>query len=198
MRREVPETPSHVPLARRDLPGRANGKCPQIVFGYDQRVTLSWSSPMTRYVPIALVLVLAAPALAETRTDLLGDPLPEGAVARIGSVRYRIGKVGPYALSPDGKTLAVEGPLGVMLWDVETGKPLLRISLRGHSMCDIDRTPMGFTPDGKNLVWVYGDELRVCDVATGRTRFGAQLPHALVAVGFLPGTTRFAVLESTG
>lgn len=153
---------------------------------------------MTRYVPIALVLVLAAPALAETRTDLLGDPLPEGAVARIGSVRYRIGKVGPYALSPDGKTLAVEGPLGVMLWDVETGKPQLRISLRGHSMCDIDRTPMGFTPDGKNLVWVYGDELRVCDVATGRTRFGAQLPHALVAVGFLPGTTRFAVLESTG
>src|SRR5262245_29745162 len=145
---------------------------------------------MSRSIPAALALLLAAPALAQTRTDLLGDPLPEGAVARIGSVRYRIGKVGPYALSPDGKTLAVEGPLGVMLWDVETGKPQLRMSLKGHSACDLDRSPMGFTRDGKSLVWVYGDELQICDVATGRSRFGAQLPHALVAVGFFPGATR--------
>ena len=61
---------------------------------------------MTR--ALVAVLLLAPPVVAQPRLDAHGDPLPDGALVRFGTVRYRIGTVGPYALSPDGTTLAVE------------------------------------------------------------------------------------------
>src|SRR5262249_12522587 len=58
-----------------------------------------------------------------TRTDCYGDPLPPGALARMGTVRYRPGSQEfCLALSPDGKTL-VTGEDGVVrFWELATGK----------------------------------------------------------------------------
>jgi RNA polymerase sigma factor (sigma-70 family) len=69
----------------------------------------------------------AAKRIAEDRqpkTDLYGDSLPEGAVARLGTVRWR--RNGGYAclaFSPDGKTL-VTGGSSLQVWDLATGKQL--------------------------------------------------------------------------
>src|ERR1700730_18122561 len=58
-------------------------------------------------------------------TDNFGDPVPPGAIARLGTVRFRLGLQSRYfgiALSPDGKTLVCtdEG----RRWDVTSGKEI--------------------------------------------------------------------------
>jgi WD40 repeat protein len=79
---------------------------------------------MTR-LPIALFLVFGLDNFGKDpmRNDFFGDPLPAGAVARIGTVRFRVpNRCDCLAISPDGNTLVVagEGRFGTM--DAKTGK----------------------------------------------------------------------------
>jgi RNA polymerase sigma factor (sigma-70 family) len=56
-------------------------------------------------------------------TDRYGDPLPAGAVARLGSLRLR--GSGPLAFTPDGKSLLStggDGSTALHFWDVATGR----------------------------------------------------------------------------
>lgn len=82
--------------------------------------------------------------------DLYGDPLPEGAIARMGSVRLRHNHVGrPFstAFSPDGTILASGGYEEIRLWDAKTGKLVREIK-------DGKRTTycvLSFSPDGSRL-----------------------------------------------
>src|SRR5262245_892153 len=60
-------------------------------------------------------------------TDLYGDPLPPGALARLGTLRLRMKDgAGAIALSPDGKAVAAAGHDAVRLWDAATGKEVRR------------------------------------------------------------------------
>src|SRR5262249_48009230 len=80
------------------------------------------------------------PAQKKTvQTDLYGDPLRPGAIARLGTVRLRHhGEVWSVIFSPDGQTVIAGGPLhhsaeevdAIRIWDSKTGK-LVR-SLRGQ------------------------------------------------------------------
>jgi hypothetical protein len=86
------------------------------------------------------------------RTDSLGDPLPPGAVARIGTLRFR--GWGPLAYSPDGKLLASGSPQdAIHIWEAATGRELRRLKHQGK----IIRT-LAFSPDGKMLATAKAEE----------------------------------------
>src|SRR5262245_40531836 len=108
------------------------------------------------------------------RTDRYGDPLPEGAVARIGSARLRHGGlfiVDALAFSPDGKSLVSgDRDRGLCIWDVASGKRIRRFEgPKGWPFA------AAFSADGTTVVCVGGGnapktipESRVLDVASGK------------------------------
>jgi WD40 repeat protein len=125
-----------------------------------------------RSLALITVLALAAPAAAQPRLDALGDPLPPGAVARLGTVRLRhAGTVRASQFSPDGTRLASVDESGWLhLWDAATGKELWRVR------CDARRGYVGsaclaFSPDGTLLAVALDggeDTLHQRDAATGK------------------------------
>src|SRR5262245_13755880 len=88
--------------------------------------------------------------------DAHGDPLPEGALLRLGRVeRWRQGgTIDAIAISPDGKRLASAGSLGaIVLWEVPSGKQLS--VLTGH---DGPIRALAISPDGKLLASAGSDQ----------------------------------------
>ncbi|HKB05846.1 MAG TPA: hypothetical protein VKD90_26860, partial [Gemmataceae bacterium] len=149
---------------------------------------------MTRPCSLLACLVLSVSAGAQPRTDNHGDPLPDGALARFGSLRFRTGWDDPYhyvphwALSPDAKTLALDGiGKGLTVWDIESGRALVRVAPAESAVFSV-----AFSPDGKHLVRVERDRVSLFDAATGRERRAWDLLRPQVA-SFLPGTSRFVV-----
>ena len=102
---------------------------------------------------IAIVLALTAWGFAEPKRDLFGDPLPDGAIARCGTVRFLPDcETWAVALSPDGKTAAVgsmPGSVGencVELWDVATATRIRTLLSGTNNIVDIR-----WSPDGRRL-----------------------------------------------
>jgi hypothetical protein len=119
------------------------------------------------------------PEAAKTvRTDLFGDPLPPGALARMGTIRFRQGgEIGQIAFSSNSKMLAGASDDGaVYLWDPATGKEIRRIENATAGF----RPGVAFSPDGEILASAYGEEVRRWDAATGKelTRFTLQSARA--------------------
>jgi WD40 repeat protein len=113
---------------------------------------------------------LPGPAEVGTQgTDAHGDPLPPGALARLGTVRFRQAKgICAVAFAPGGKAVVSVGcDRSVVLHDVSSGKKLR--SFRGETT-DPYLMPeaVAFAPDGKTLAAAVGlRQVAVWDVATG-------------------------------
>ena len=108
-----------------------------------------------------------AQAPANLRTDLLGDPLPAGAVARLGTLRFKQGittyfdgikapvRAGAFGsgvsnatitktvFSPDGKTIVSLDFYSLRLWESTSGK-----ELPGPWSASQPRHIVAFSPDG--------------------------------------------------
>jgi WD40 repeat protein len=112
-------------------------------------------------------------------TDLYGDPLPAGAVARLGTTRFRLREVSTwfrdeFAFLPGDKTLLTVGGTEVRVWDVATRRVVREFSTHPLTIED-----SALTPDRKRLVVAgYSQapapeeprtaETRVLDLASGK------------------------------
>jgi RNA polymerase sigma factor (sigma-70 family) len=148
------------------------------------RAASSSPAPPVQALPAARAENAQGPAPPQPAVDRFGDALPEGALARFGTVRLRQGwSVSRVLFSPDGKKLALAGngrPVG--LWDVATGKELQQFRKRNSQPSGID-----FSPDGA-LVAEGDDEVRLWSTKTGDlVRATPKLQASQRAVVFAKG-----------
>src|SRR5690242_2314796 len=129
-----------------------------------------------------LLTLTVAPGLAADagRTDAYGDPLPDGAVARAGTVRWRAGApVVLTAFLADGKSVLTVGQDRVaQVWDAATGRELRRFDVTGAPAGGPARAGLPFSPlyrgvavsaGGKTLATTSADgSVRLWDVDRGK------------------------------
>ena len=120
------------------------------------------SKSLRLFLLAASILVIGSGLLAQNRgqeqkpdpkkrvlTDLHGDPLPQGAVTRLGTLRFRApAEIVALAYAPDGKTIAVSSYAGLFLFDAASGKRIRRLDW-GFTRSD-EMSPV-FSPDSKRL-----------------------------------------------
>src|SRR6266508_1095436 len=104
------------------------------------------------------IVTLCAPVMATpptevraARNDSFGDPLPKGAIARLGTIRWKGSeRIGAIAISPDGKLLVAACSDGHMrLWEFPSG-----VLLRRFDMPVSDGTgTIAFSADQKHIVF---------------------------------------------
>lgn len=113
----------------------------------------------------ALALLFLAPALAALAADKdsYGDPLPEGAKARIGTARLRVVPYSAPILTPDAKTLYAQLNAGVAKLDPATG------AAQGKVPGQFFGIPTSLSDDGNRALFVSFDRVTVWDTGTGKT-----------------------------
>lgn len=126
---------------------------------------------MTRVLLAISLLLLQEP---KARVDLAGDPLPEGAISRLGTRRWRTpGRVWSLAFGKDGRTLLVGAGTTLLLWDVEKNQRIR--SFQGH------RGVVGsiaLLPDGGRAITASGDgTMALWNLETG-ARIRSYAGHA--------------------
>lgn len=123
-----------------------------------------------RFLAFWLIAIFMLPAMAEEpKMDVYGDPLPIGAIQRLGTIRFRSNSfIYCMAYSPDGKLIATGDGSGVILWDTATGRKVheLLMNITGGTQID----SVAFSPDSKLITFlnIDHDKAQIRDVASGK------------------------------
>lgn len=130
--------------------------------------------------------------------DALGDALPLGARARLGTDRFRHGcLVHSLAFSPNGKVLATLGADSrLRLWDYDSGKELRNLSVPTQ----YGRVSHAFSPDGTFLAVGWGgDRIQLWRLDSGQElRRFEPAQSAVSLVHFLPDGKTLAATGDQG
>jgi RNA polymerase sigma factor (sigma-70 family) len=155
--------------------------------------------------PPAMPPLAAEDKPAADRAGPRDEPLPEGAVARLGSSRLRIGN-SAFALTPDGRTIVTVSPEGtVREFDANTGRSLQRRQLADRD--DVVPEAQCFaqlSADGKTAAieerTVGGRRVTVWDVQSGKVllRSAAAEGRSVGEYALSPDGKQLAVPEGTG
>jgi hypothetical protein len=126
-------------------------------------------------------------------TDAFGDPLPPGALARLGTLRLRNPGSGRMFVlfTPDRQRVITAGRSAAYLWDVSTGKPVRQFGDPFRGALEA----VALSPDGRTLAGRGGPggSLRLWDVASGKLLAeGPGEPASIVCLTFSPDGTRVA------
>jgi WD40 repeat protein len=145
-----------------------------------------------------IVFVTFSAVIAETPVhDAFDDPLPPGAIARLGTTRLRHACTA-LAWAPDGKTFASAGTDNtVRIWEAASGKEVRQINMRGNGL-----NTLVYNSDGKYLIGGGADgSVRVLDAATGAMArtfpSSLQQPQQITALTIRPdgGTVTALALD---
>jgi RNA polymerase sigma factor (sigma-70 family) len=163
---------------------------------------------------------------APTAKDQLGDPLPPGALARLGTVRLRhAAPVSFLALTPDGKrVISAAGDRYVRIWDAATGQELHRFGpgpkVEAPPTGGMGQVVLVFGPDQPVVAALSADgklvaarfdrgEIEVREVATGKKvaginpgnngpNLGDLAGGAIGALAFSPDGKQLALASTNG
>ncbi len=114
----------------------------------------------------------------QVRKDRYGDPLPPGAIARLGTLRLRQDRMTSVVFTRDGKTaIAGDGNGFIIYWDVATGREIRRLRIMGYIYA------LAISHDDKTLACLLargsGEELVLWDVVSGELLSEAELKGPL-------------------
>jgi WD40 repeat protein len=150
------------------------------------------------------------PDAPRNATDTNGDPLPAGALARLGTLRWRHGQAVTFvAFLPDGKEVLTGSQERVLrLWDRATGKeirrfPLPAIEPMANGPGRVVRVPFmasqlavlaALSNDGKTAAAAVNNIVQLWDVDTGKAiRQIKGPPTGILEVRFAPDDQSLAV-----
>src|SRR5262245_49660424 len=128
---------------------------------------------LIRWLAAASVLFLAGVEVPAAPPN--DDPLPAGAVVRLGAVRLRHVGMADFVPSRDGTTAAtVACDRFVRTWDLATGRQMREVALAGEGL--LTQTYTTLSADGRTAAGLDQGKLIVWDAASGRELKTLPLP----------------------
>jgi WD40 repeat protein len=153
--------------------------------------------PTVRFrLALVAILLSAGPVVAQPtppsgkpRVDRLGDPLPAGALFRIGTTRLQLDReIQNVVVSADGTRVFALSDDALGVWEVPSGREILRKRIRSS-----ERRPLALRPDGGAVAFNDGDYPAVFDAVSGQII--AEVGHVVQACAFSPDGKTLVVVR---